>query len=166
MTELEALSRRLQRVEGNYRRIRNGVLIVPLILSSLMLMGQERFEFERFPLTNAAPSRQDAIEERVRTRELFLVDAAGRDRASLVTDGSGSVFLVMFDEAGRPRIDLSINAFGPGLKFYDPTGTTRTVIGSTNLVGSRIARGGIVERQPASSVVLFDRTGNLLWRAP
>ena len=171
MSELEILSGRLARMERNYRRVRNCILIVPLVvLSSIVLMGQDAPERilrpNRFPPTTSVQADGQDPEPRIRTRELILVDGAGRDRASLVTDASGSVFLVMFDANGKPRIDLSVSPIGPALKFYDPTGTTRTVIGSTNLVGSRIAREGIVERQPPSSVVLFNRDGNLLWRAP
>jgi hypothetical protein len=170
MSELEILSGRLARMERNYLRVRRCILIVPLlVISSLMLMGQDAPERiltpNRFPLTSSVQADR-VTETSIRTRELILVDAAGRDRASLVTDTSGSVFLVIFDANSRPRVDLSVTSIGPALKFYDPTGNTRTVIGSTSLVGSRVARGGIVERQPPSSVVLFDRDGNLLWRAP
>ena len=51
-------------------------------------------------------------------------------------------------------------ASGPSVALYDPSGQARTVIGSTPLVGSRLAG----ERTPASSIVLFDKDGKLIFR--
>jgi hypothetical protein len=50
--------------------------------------------------------------------------------------------------------------------FYDADAKPRTIIGSTSLVASHVNEKGIVERTPASSIVLFDRSGKLLFRTP
>jgi len=73
---------------------------------------------------------------------------------------------VMFDGSGKTRSSLSVSNIGPNLTFFDPSGQTRTVLGSTALVASRVNENGIVEREPASSIVLFDRAGKLLFRTP
>src|SRR5215467_13397579 len=58
-------------------------------------------------------------EMEVRSQLFDLVDSKGRDRASLVADDAGSVFLVMFDAAGKTRANLSVGNEGPSLVFYD-----------------------------------------------
>jgi hypothetical protein len=81
-------------------------------------------------------------------------------------DTAGSVFLVMFDTAGKTRANLSVGNEGPSLVLYDAGGKQRTIIGSTTLVGSHVNENGIAEKAPASSIVLFDKAGKLLWRQP
>lgn len=127
-------------------------------------MGQAPRRYD--PPHTPAVQPQPAIETQVRAHQFMLVDGNGKDRASLVADGAGSVFLVLFDTNGKTRADLSVGNYGPSLTFYDPSGQARTVLGSTMLVSSHVTENGTVERTPASSVVLFDRTGKLLWRAP
>jgi hypothetical protein len=95
-----------------------------------------------------------------------LVDDNGRERASLAADKAGSVFLVMFDAAGKTRVNLAVTPEGPSLVLFDPSGQERTVIGSTSTVGSSIRENGIVERSPASSIALFDKNGRLLHHTP
>ncbi len=49
----------------------------------------------------------------MRAEGFILTDEKGNERASMVTDGAGSVFLVLFDKNGRPRADLQVNNDGP-----------------------------------------------------
>lgn len=72
----------------------------------------------------------------------------------------------MFDAAGKTRANLSVSNDGPSLVLYDAAGRQRTVVGSTTLVGSHVNENGIAEKAPASSIVLMDRAGKLLWRQP
>ena|SRR5881397_1648136 len=109
---------------------------------------------------------ESVIETQVRAHQFILVDSSGRDRASLVADGAGSVFLVLFDTNGKTRADLSVGNYGPSLTFYDPPGQARAVLGSTMLVSSHVTDNGVVERTPASSLVLFDKSGKVIARTP
>ena len=124
---------------------------------------------EILPNRPLADSQKNAIplaEMEVRSKHFVLVDSKGRDRASLVADDAGSVFLVMFDAAGKTRANLSVGNDGPSLVFYDASSRARTIIGSTTLVGSHVNENGIAEMAPPSSIVLFDKAGKLLWRQP
>ena len=120
--------------------------------------GRTRVEADR--------ARPPLVESEVRSQHFVLVDEKGKERASLVADGAGSVFLVMFDTAGKTRANLSVSNDGPALVFYDATGQARTILGSTTLVGSHVNENGVAEKAPASSIVLFDRAGKLLFRQP
>ena len=73
-----------------------------------------------------SPLAQDEI----RTHEIILIDDKGKERASLVADNAGSVFLVMSDTAGKTRVNLSVSNDGPSLVFFDASGQVRTILGS------------------------------------
>ena len=173
MTDLEFFSSRLAQVEKQNRRIKQVLLLVVIGIGGLGIMGQgqrQPGQELRILLQDSAEKRASAersiVEDLVRARQFVLVDQSGKDRASLVTDAAGSVFLIMFDRNGKPRADLSVGNFGPSLTLLDPSGQARAVFGSTMLVGSHVSDNGAVERTPASSIVLLDRNGKLLWRQP
>jgi hypothetical protein len=168
MDKIQELSNRLLILERQHYRLKVFAGFVAIVTCSLMLMGQVRPPLDR-PLT---PSTQSTItqtsthEGTIRAEAFILTDAKGKERASLVTDGTGSVFLVLFDTDGRPRADLQVNNFGPSLNFYDPNAKTRLALGSTSLVASHVINNGTVEKNTPSSIVLFDAAGQLLWRTP
>jgi len=164
MTDLESLSNRLAEIEKRQRRTRLALAIGCLAITAGGLMAQAPRNYD-LPLTHGLQP-EAAVEAQVRANQFILVDGSGKDRASLVADRAGSVFLVLFDTKGKTRADLSVGNYGPSLTFYDPSGQARTVLGSTMMVSSHVTENGVVERTPASSLVLFDRTGKLLWRAP
>src|SRR5437867_2680306 len=164
MTDLELLSRRLAKVESQFRWMKRGAILLALLVAVGVVMAQGVQELRI--LTQTPPPPKPAIEAEVRSQHFVLVDARGRERASLVADGAGSVFLVMFDTAGKTRANLSVSNDGPSLVFYDPSAQARMALGSTTLVGSHVNDNGVAERAPSSSIVLFDRAGKLLFRTP
>ena len=164
MYDIDKFSVRLDTIEMKYRRLKTGLWLAALIACAVMLMGQEQIRFPGRPETGVLSA--SAQDNRIRAEAFILVDSKGNERASLVTDGSGSVFLVLFDNNRRPRADLQVSNYGPSLNFYDPGAKTRLVLGSTTLVGSHVVAQGVVEKNPPSSLVMFDRDGQLLWRTP
>jgi hypothetical protein len=164
MTDLELLSDRLARVESRLRWTTRAALILVLgiVASVVMAQGQQELRI----LQGDKPPQSPSIEAEVRAQHFTLVDSKGKERASLVADNAGSVFLVMFDTARKTRANLSVSNEGPSLVFYDAAGQQRTIIGSTTLVGSHVNENGIAEKAPPSSIVLFDKSGKLLWRQP
>ncbi len=165
MTDLESLSRRLQTLEGRFRRIKILALIACIGIAALVLMGQAPLPGPRL----RPPTRQvDELpaQSRLRAHHIVLVDDKGTERASLVSDNAGSVFLVMSDRAGKARVNLSVSNDGPALTFVDPSGQARTILGSTTAVPSHVTDNGIAEVAPPSSIVLFDSRGKLLFRTP
>ena len=67
---------------------------------------------------------------------------------------------------GLSRLGVRVRSDNPAIVFYDATGQARTILGSTTLVGSHVNENGVAEKAPASSIVLFDRAGKLLFRQP
>ena len=169
MTDLELVSRRLAMLEHRFRWMTRSAVILCILVTAATAMAQLQPEIDRLRLLQR-PSQpvvqQTPVETEVRSHHFVLVDEKGKERASLVADGAGSVFLVMFDAAGKTRANLSVSNDGPSLVFYDTAGQQRTIIGSTTLVGSHVNDSGIAEKAPPSSIVLFDKSGKLLWREP
>jgi len=171
MTDVELLSARLYKLEQRFRWMKRSAILFGILVTAGTAMAQfgpelDPFRLLRRPLTQRDAIPKPSVEAEVRSHHFVLVDEKGKDRASLVADGAGTVFLVMFDSAGKTRANLSVSNEGPSLVFYDPSGQQRTIIGSTTLVGSHVNENGVAERAPASSIVFFDKAGKLLWRQP
>jgi len=173
MTDLELLSNRLQSLENRFRRIKVVTVLASILIAALALMGQAPSPLPRIgptirpvdPLSERVQTRQ-TVESELRARHIILVDDKGTERASLVSDNAGSVFLVMSDRAGRARVNLAVSNDGPALTFLDPSGQARAILGSTSAVPSHVYDNGIVELAPPSSIVFFDSKGKLLSRTP
>ena len=169
MDHIREITLRLEVLERRHRRLQMLLLLVTVGASALLLMGQTPGEIPAGRTRMSAMETKQAQppqEKEIRAETFTLVDDKGREHASLVSDGTGSVFLVLFDNNGKPRADLQVNNFGPSLNFYDPSGKTRVAMGSTTLVASHVNSNGIVERNTPSSIVMFDGGGQLLWRTP
>jgi hypothetical protein len=169
MTDVELISSRLQKLERQCRRTRLIAVAICGLMGAGAIMAQQPPGIQ----LNPPRSRQELgtpvsgqVEEQVRARQFILMDENGKERASLVADRAGSVFLVLFDQNEKSRANLSVSPDGPSLVFYDPDGKARTILGSTTLVASHVNEKGVMERAPASSIVLFDRAGKLLFRTP
>lgn len=176
MTDMEILSRRVLKLEARLRWMTRVGIVVALMAAAAAIMaevpqtpqGLDQLDVlqQIHKQTPLAPQETRIPEDEVRSNRFVLVDSRGKDRASLVADNAGSVFLIMFDAQGRTRANLSVGNEGPILVFYDNAGKPRTIIGSTTLVGSHVNENGIAELSPPSSIVLFDKAGKLLWREP
>ena len=172
MDEIRELTRRIDLLETQNRRMKKAAAVILITAAATLLMGQIPQQPIRLPPNTPArgveglqtPPASD--EGRLRAQAFVLVDDKGKERASLVTDGSGSVFLVMFDKDGRPRADMQVTNYGPSINFYDPSAKTRLVMGSTTMVASHVSNEGILEKNTPSSIVMFDAAGKLLWRTP
>jgi hypothetical protein len=171
MTDFESLSRRLQALEDRFRRIKALTVIAGIVIAAMLLMGQVTLPrvgptirpVDQLP--EQVQTRQ-SVDNEIRARQIILVDDRGKERASLVSDNAGSVFLVMADRTGKARVNLAVSNDGPALTFLDPSGQARTILGSTTAVPSHVYDNGIAELTPPSSVVLFDKNGKLLFRTP
>ena len=172
MTDLEMLSSRVLKLETRLRWMYRAAIVIGMLITAGAVMAQVKGLslpgeiMPNRPLADGQKAATPLAELEVRSKHFVLVDSKGRDRASLVADDAGSVFLVMFDAAGKTRANLSVGNDGPSLVFYDASSRPRTIIGSTTLVGSHVNENGIAEIAPPSSIVLFDKAGKLLWRQP
>ena len=174
MTDLELLSNRLRRIENQTRWLKRALITVGVFAVAGAVMAQQAPQdlnrLDPLRTIRRPDQRVEAnrvpVEAEVRAQHFVLVDTNGKERASLVADSAGSVFLVLFDARQKTRVQLSVGNEGPSLTFHDPGGQARTILGSTSTVASHVNDSGVAERSPASSIVLFDRTGKLLWRTP
>jgi len=172
MTDVELLSSRLQTLENRFRTIKSLAVTACIAMAALALMAQAP-RLPQVPLTirqvdgppEGVQTRQ-TVQDEVRAHQITLVDGRSKERASLVADNAGSVFLVLSDSAGKTRVTLSVSNDGPTLTFLDPSGQARTILGSTTIVPSHVTDNGIAELAPPSSIVLFDSKGKLLFRTP
>lgn len=125
--------------------------------------------------------------DEVRTRQLVIVDQYGKIRARLGCAPNGSVGLSLWDAEGKVRAGLGLLSDGsphlsladakgklraalavlpdegPSLSLLDANGKVRAVLGACTLETKVI---GVEERRPESSLVLFDRDGWVVWKAP
>jgi hypothetical protein len=75
----------------------------------------------------------------------------------------GSPIFDLYDKNQKPRASLALKADGePSLSLSDEN-RPRAVLGNTEL---ETPRTGTVEKRAASSLVLFDKDGKVLWSAP
>lgn len=93
---------------------------------------------------------------------LHLNGPSGRSAmlsATTSTDGGGD--LVLSGAAGR--VDLGSSERGPRIELSDPDANLRVALGVTAIEGSLT---GETRLLAASSLVLFDEEGNVIYRAP
>lgn len=95
---------------------------------------------------------------------LTLVDQNGKLRAKLSLLPDGRPALTLADQNEKPRALLSLYQpdGGPALDLFDQNEKPRAVLGQTALETAT----GTLEQRPASSLVLFDRDGKVIWRVP
>ncbi len=171
MTDLELLSDRLRRLENHFRWIKTIAVVACILVEAIAVVAQVRgipgdvLPSGRLIIEGQARGVGN-VQDEVRARHILLVDDRGTERASLVSDNAGSVFLVMSDRAGKARVNLAVSNDGPALMFLDPSGQARTILGSTTAVPSHVFDNGTAELAPPSSIVLFDSKGKLLFRTP
>jgi hypothetical protein len=165
----EQLTSRLGLLERRHRRLQRAILLAAISISAGLLMAQSPDILA--PDTLLTPDTltpRPPVADRVVAREFSLVDGDGTLLGSLVADNTGSASLVLFDSRSGPRAILSVRQnFGPALALYDESGQARAILGATTRVASHVTGAdGVTERQPASSLVLFDGDGDLLFRTP
>jgi hypothetical protein len=93
---------------------------------------------------------------------LDLSDKDGKKRASLeVLQENPS--LDLFDNDGKVRASLEMNGDAASLDLFDKTRKTRATLGSASL---ETIKTGATEQTAESSLVLFDKKGKVIFRAP
>jgi hypothetical protein len=95
---------------------------------------------------------------------LAFSDRHRASRMVLNAIDNGPMGLFFYDAGGRLRSLLDIEPDGsPALALFDENRTSRAILGHTELDGGKA---GTTERRQASSLLLFDKTGRVIWRAP
>jgi len=103
-----------------------------------------------------------------------LVDGQGKRRASLGLAGDGSPSLDLYDQGAMLRASLSLAPDGsPALAVLDKDQNTRAAVGLCHLELTASGEfrptgepGRETRTTAESSLVLFDKEGKVLWKAP
>jgi hypothetical protein len=82
-------------------------------------------------------------------------------RVSLGFD-QGVSSLRLWDENGKSSVGLEVSRVGPTISLDDANGALRAVLGTSALGPDA----GEIEITAPSSLLLFDKEGKVLWRAP
>jgi len=99
------------------------------------------------------------------TPVLSLMDGQGKHRATMAIKTNGEPYLSLRDNRGRNRIALLVDHAGEAaMTIYDGSGRERAILGNTDL--TRIRRTGFIEQKALPALILLDKSGQVLWRAP
>lgn len=146
--EAREISERLALVERSMRRYRAALVVVGFIAAAGLA---------RPSLVGVAKTP-----EVIRARSFAVVDEDGIMRGVL---GAGTDYagLTLYNKAGKTRAGLVTLDDGASLDLYDEAGNVRAALGNSDL---KITASGSTEHRAASSLVLFNEQGHVLWEAP
>jgi hypothetical protein len=94
---------------------------------------------------------------------VFIADDKGHPRATLAVTERGPTVMNLNDEKGHTLVALTVTKDGPSVFLRDDRGNERAVLGSTSL---EAVHTGSTEVTASSSLTLFNKEGNVIWRAP
>lgn len=158
-----ALSRRLEEVEREYRRLRRFNVILLAIVAIILGLGTA------LVTVSSRYGVPGTVADIVAARQFVLRASDGTVRGVWGIDKDGALRLVLQDAKARPRAKLNLLADGSsGLTFSDSAGRARAVFAflpdeSTSLVladetgKSRVVLG--ITNEGSANVVFADRAG-------
>jgi len=168
---METLARRLDRVERENRWFKKAGVVALALIAGVVLMGQ---------------ATGGKVAKVIEAEEFVVRDQKGKMRAWLGTSEAREwVGLTLFTQDEDVGLQLRLFEDRPGLALYlnrvqvaefsmthnripalvlrDENGLDRAVLGHRILKRTPTAP---VERRPASSIILIDKDGKLIWEAP
>src|SRR6185503_9963501 len=99
MTDLELMSIRLAALENRFRWMKRVAMVVGVMLIAGIVMAQlgpqdlnQLDPLRTIRRTELDAAKKPPVETEVRAEHFLLMDGKGKERASLVADGAGSVF--------------------------------------------------------------------------
>jgi hypothetical protein len=159
IADLPAVVTRLEKVERQNWRMKVGGILVLLVASAGLLMGQAMprattLEAETFIVRDATGKQRAALHLAPEGGvALSFFDPAGIGRAALRVDRDGSPDLTLFDQAAKVRALLRVERTGlPGLVFFDEAGKARATL--------------YVESEGSAVLQLSRKDEKVFWRAP
>jgi hypothetical protein len=179
-SEVQTIEQRLGKLERENRLLKRGVCVVLLAITSAMLMGQGRpirtVEADKFVLKDANGLTRAEMSIWEKEPLLAFYDLDGKRTLGLSSTvlalGQSSVKgssyrtklgiggLSFVDSDGKPQVFLS--AGRACLRVFDKEGFS-AAFGSTDIVSPKT---GEKSQTSAASILLFDKDGVALWKAP
>jgi hypothetical protein len=176
---LDVLTQRLEHLERDVRlwRIAGCIGLAILAFLTLSAAAQQQVANEivakRFVAVGPSGKRQAELSvDHSGQPGLAIFDTAGQVRARLMLAGGSTAVtespsLLLFDKSSKLRAVMALNPEGmPRLALRDENGTVRAVLGHTSIQSE--GSGGLLrdEARPASSLILLDKGGAIIWNAP
>ncbi len=187
-SDMQAVFERLKKLERHNRRLKGAGLLSLVLVSGIVLMGQatpksRTVEANEFILSDSNGRRRAILSLVGEAAALALSDEKGITRALLVVDKNGASFnladanktlrtslalgkdgqfLILRDADGGVRATISVGENGPLFSISDKDGF-RAELGSTSLVTPST---GETHKTSAASIVMFNKDGKVIWRAP
>jgi hypothetical protein len=166
-----------------------GVMLMLAILAGFLGGAVASRLFATQPVFAEKKSRPEKV---IEAQEFIVRDKSGTTRARLYVEESSknsfpdSVGLTLYNNHGKSGVELFLTGDSPALGFFNPvngvshaaiivaegvpalilrdeSGKDRTVLGFTQLVDTKT---GTVEKRSASSMVLFDKGGEVICSVP
>jgi len=185
--ELQAIKKRLSDLEAQNRRLKWSGLSLVAILSAFLLMGQaapgpQVIEAQRFVLKDAKGNVRAWLGLFGKGSELTLGNISNHPKMTLKVseDASdlhffggqnsgmnlgvdfGNPAISMAGAGGNGGADIAFSSSGPAMTVQDAKGFS-TVLGAAQL---KATPGADAKQSSAASVILLDRSGKIIWKAP
>lgn len=144
-----------------------------IIAQEFRLVDKDGKTLGRFGLSEVGGPRLVLSDENGLPRAMLSLSSGnpvlslhGKDTDVSIAAGvlSEAPWMVLVDRDGTPRACLRLQPDGsPSLHLCDKGGKIRAALGTTDL---EITQTGEARRRAASSLVLFDKDGKVMWSAP
>ena len=186
-SDLPEILIRLGRLEAQNRKLKWGGVSILVVLSGFVLMGQSAptpqvIEAQRFVLKDAKGNVRAWLGLFGKGSELVLGNVNKESKMSLKVseDASdlhfyggvhsgmnlgvdlGNPAISMADAEANGTAEISFSTAGPAMSLHDGRGFS-TTIGAAQ---PRTQAGGEVKQPSAASVILRDKSGTIIWKAP
>ena len=185
--ELQAIMKRLSDLETQNRRLKWSGLSLLVVLSALVLMGQgapapQVIEAQRFVLKDAKGNVRAWLGLFGKGAELTLGDVnkqpkmtlkVSEDASDLHFFGSQNSGMNIGLDLGEPAVSMAaaerkgsagiaFSPAGPAITLQDGNGFS-AIVGTAQL---KTPPGGEAKQSSAASIILLDKSGKLIWKAP
>jgi hypothetical protein len=176
--DLEQIQGRLLKLEEQNRRLKQLGAAALIVAASLLVMGQapskKTVEANEFILNDDKGNVRARLRMGLTAPQLELVDEKGTARVrlrggySLVGGPVNFSGISLFDEHGRERGTFDADENGAEIMVSGPVTVSeeqgfQATLGTTDLV---TPRSGETHKTSAASLVLFDKSKNVIWKAP
>ena len=185
--ELQAIMQRLNNLETQNRRLKWSGLSLLVVLSALVLMGQATptpkvIEAQRFVLKDGKGNVRAWLGLFGEGSELILGNVNKQPKMTLkVSDDAsdlhffgsensgmnlgldlGNPAIAMAGADGNGGADITFSPSGPAITVQDREGFS-TVVGTPQL---KVSPRGEAKHPSAASILLLDKAGKIIWKAP
>jgi hypothetical protein len=186
-TELQEIKKRLGALEAQNHRLKWSGLCLLAALSAFVLMGQAAptpkvIEAQRFVLKDANGEVRAWLGLFGKGSELILGDANKEPKMTLKVSevasdlhfygeehsgmnlgvDLGNPAISMAGANGNGKADFEFSTSGPAMTLQDGKGFS-TILGAAQ---RRAQAGGEARQSSAASVILLDKSGKIIWKAP